>query len=101
MGQGQWTFFSNHCHVLISIARDPDARVRDIAAQVGITERAVLRILGELEEEGFVQATRVGRRNHYTIDLEREFRHELEAGVPIKAILKQLVDAKALRQVGI
>jgi DNA-binding IclR family transcriptional regulator len=99
MSQSGWTFFSNHCHVLVCIARAPDVRVRDIAAQVGITERAVMRIIGELEEAGFIEHTRIGRRNHYTIDLDRELRHELEGGVPIRAILKQFVDSRSLRRV--
>ena len=52
--QSQWTFLSNYGHVLVALARDPDARVRDIAGNVGITERAVQQIIGELVEEGYL-----------------------------------------------
>ena len=73
-----WTFLSNHAHALMCIARDPDARVRDIAASVGITERAVQRILRELEEAGVVVRERRGRRNHYAIHGDVPLRHPLE-----------------------
>lgn len=75
----RWSFLSNHGHVLICIARAPDARVRDIAQQVGITERAVQRILSDLEEAGVVVRERVGRRNHYVIRGDVHLRHPLEA----------------------
>ena len=91
MNQGSWTFLSNHAHVLVCIARNPDSRVRDIADAVGITERAVQRIIAELEEAAFVSHERHGRRNHYAIDLDRELRHELEAGVAIRALLECVV----------
>ena len=61
-----WTFLTNHSHVLISLAGNGNLRVRDIAEQVSITERAVLKILGELEEAGIITRTREGRRTHYT-----------------------------------
>lgn len=86
-----WTFLSNHSHVLVCIARNPDARVRDIAEHAGITERAVQRIIVELEDAGFVSHKRLGRRNHYTIHPDKSLRHELEAGVSIRQLLNQLV----------
>ena len=61
---GSWTFLSNHALVLITVAADPDIRVRQIALDVGITERAAQRIVGELEEVGALVRERVGRRNH-------------------------------------
>lgn len=75
----QWTFLSNHAHVAFCIARDPDARLRDIATAVGITERAVQRIVVELEEAGVVTREKRGRRNHYEVDGSIALRHELEA----------------------
>ncbi len=75
----RWSFLSNHGHVLICIARAPDTRIRDIAREVGITERAVQRILGDLEEAGVVVRERVGRRNHYLIRGDAPLRHPLEA----------------------
>ncbi len=74
-----WTFLSNHGHVLVCLARDPAVRVRDVAAQVGISERAVLRILGELELAGYVRRTREGRRSRYALEAARPLRHPVEA----------------------
>ena len=91
MTSTHWTFLSNHTHVLVCIARNPDARVRDIAGRVGITERAVQRIIAELEESGFLTHRKVGRRNRYTIDPDKQLRHELEAGVSIRGLLTSLV----------
>ena len=82
-----WTFLSNHSHVIICLARDAEMRVRDIALAVGITERAVIRIIVELEEGGYLRKERVGRRNHYSIATEKHLRHPLEAHHSIKAIL--------------
>ncbi len=74
-----WTFLSNHAHVLIVLAAEPDLRMRDIAEQVGITERAVQRIVGELTEAGYLETQREGRRNRYRIHSERALRHPIEA----------------------
>ncbi len=77
--QPSWTFLSNHAHVLLALHRDPEARIRDVAAEVGITERAVLKILRELEEDGYLSHERVGRRNVYHLTANRPLRHPLEA----------------------
>jgi uncharacterized membrane protein len=82
-----WTFLSNHSHVIICLARDAEMRVRDIALAVGITERAVIRIIVELEEAGYIRKERVGRRNRYSIASEKHLRHPLEAHHSIRAIL--------------
>ena len=74
-----WTFLSNHAHVVLCIARNPDARVRDISEQVGITERAVQRILSELEAGNVLARERRGRRTHYAIEPSAHLRHPLEA----------------------
>lgn len=74
-----WHFLTNHAHVLLCIAEDADITVRDLAQRVGITERAVVRIIGELDDAGYVERTREGRRNHYTIDPTRPLRHTVEA----------------------
>jgi len=84
----RWTFLSNHAHVLICIARDPDARVRDIADQVGITDRAVQRILAELEEGHVLVRERRGRRTHYAIDSRAHLRHPLEAHRRLRDLVK-------------
>lgn len=70
-----WSLLSNHGLVFIVIARDPQARVRDIAERVGITERAAHRIVADLCDEGFVSRTRVGRRTVYDIHPDKHFRH--------------------------
>jgi Mn-dependent DtxR family transcriptional regulator len=74
----RWTFLSNHAHVLICLARDPEIRLRDVADLIGITERAVLNVIADLEEEGLVQRYREGRRNSYELSLDRPLRHPIE-----------------------
>ena len=74
-----WTFLSNHGHVLVCIVRDPNVRVREIAQAVGVTERAVQRILRELEEARVIVRTRQGRRTHYQVNEAVPLRHPIEA----------------------
>lgn len=76
---GSWTFFSNHAHVLFCLAADPAMLLRDVAAQVGITERAVQRIVADLEAAGVLTRVREGRRNHYAVDGSAPLRHPVEA----------------------
>lgn len=76
---GSWTFLSNHAHVLICLSRNPRQTIPTIAGKVGITPRAVQLILADLIEGGYVERTRVGRRNHYRVNLEGHLRHPLEA----------------------
>lgn len=83
MTAGEWTFLSNYGHVLVCLARDPDARMRDVAEAVGITERAVQQIVRELVEHGYVEKQKVGRRNHYRVVRSAHFRHELESDVSL------------------
>jgi DNA-binding MarR family transcriptional regulator len=74
-----WTFLTNHAHVLLCIAKNPDFRLRDIADVVGITERAVHRIVSDLSEAGFVDVERDGRCNVYVTHPEKNLRHPIEA----------------------
>jgi DNA-binding MarR family transcriptional regulator len=83
----QWTFLTNHAHVLIHLAGAPDSRIRDIAAAIGITERSVQGILHDLEEAGYVATTKVGRRNAYSIETDLRFRHPAEADHRIGELL--------------
>jgi DNA-binding Lrp family transcriptional regulator len=76
--------------VLVCIARDPQSRARDIAEQIGITERATQRILADLIADGYVQRTKVGRRNHYTIDLQGHLRHPMFREVSVGPLLEVL-----------
>lgn len=83
---------SNHAHVLLAIARDPQARIRDIAEQVGITERAVALIIDDLEEGGYLTRSRVGRRNVYKVQARGRLRHRMEARHTVGEILAVLKD---------
>src|SRR5665647_696331 len=87
MEQRRWMFLSNHAHVMVALETDPDVLLRDVSALVGITERAVHQIIVDLELAGVVARTRVGRRNHYTINRTARLRHPLEAGVAVGALL--------------
>jgi predicted ArsR family transcriptional regulator len=87
-----WTFLTNHAHVLLCLTGDPDLRIRDIADRVGVTERAVSRILSELVAEGYLTVTRTGRRNHYVVIRDRPLRHPVERGATIAALIALLPD---------
>jgi predicted transcriptional regulator len=86
-----WTFLTNHAHVLIVLYGQPDLALREVALQVGITERAVQRIVMELEEGGFVRRQKVGRKNHYKVSKNRPLRHRLEAHRKIGDLLNLIV----------
>ena len=87
MSSGGWTFLSNHGHVLVCLARDPDVRMRDVADAVGITERAVQQIVADLVGEGYVEKQKAGRRNRYRVVRGAHLRHPLEADVAIGAFV--------------
>ena len=90
-GDGKpWRFLTNHTQVLLSIARQPDVRLRDIAESVGITERAAQRIVSDLADAGFVTRERVGRRTHYTVDRNATMRHPSQADHRIGELLDLL-----------
>lgn len=86
-----WTFLSNYAHVMVCLARDPDMTLREIADHVGVTERAVHRIVGELSAVGVVSKEREGRRNHYTLCLDTPLRHPLEEGKTVGDLLSALL----------
>jgi len=75
----RWTFLTNHAHVLVLLHLQPGLVLRAVAVQVGITERAVQRIIQELEEGGFIRREKVGRQNHYEVLVDRPLRHPIEA----------------------
>jgi hypothetical protein len=85
-----WTFLSNHGHVLLCIAREPGIRLRDVAERVGITERAVQRIVADLDEAGFLSRAREGRRNRYEVHADRRLRHPVVAHRDLSALLDLL-----------
>ena len=86
----EWTFLSNHTHILLCLFRDPELRIRDLALNVGITERAVLRIIEELEKAGILKKKKIGRRNQYFIDGSVPLRHPLESHKNISELLRLL-----------
>ena len=88
--QGSWTLLTAHGRALVAIAQDPDARMRDLAQIVGVTERTVQAIVADLEAAGYVAHTRVGRRNRYTVHLDRPFRHPAQDGHQIGPLLDAL-----------
>ena len=86
-----WTFITNHARVLLCIARNPDARLRDIAAEIGITERATQRIVSELVDGGYLSRKRVGRRNTYKVHANRPMRAPEANGTDIGEVLDVLL----------
>jgi len=89
--KASWTFFSNHAHVLLCLHRDGDKVLRDVAVEVGITERAVQKIVSELEAGGILKRAKVGRRNRYSINKRVKLRHSIEAHRSVGDLLKFVV----------
>jgi DNA-binding IclR family transcriptional regulator len=87
-----WTFLTNHSHVLICLASDPFMRLRDVAVLVGITERAVQRIVGDLEKAKVLSREKDGRRNRYAIDLSHPLRHAVERHRTVGDILGPVLE---------
>lgn len=90
-----WTFLTNHGHVLLCLAAEPDLRVRDVAERVGVTERAAMRILADLVAGDYLERVRVGRRTHYRLLLDRPLRHPVEANHAVGLLVDALVNAWA------
>jgi DNA-binding IclR family transcriptional regulator len=89
-----WRFFTNHFEVLLYVARHPDARLRIVADEVGITERAAHRLLTQLVAEGYLTVNKAGRRNHYRVSPGTTLRHRANAGVPLQPLV-DIVNAGA------
>lgn len=85
--ESDWTFLTNHTHVLLYLEQNREATQREMAAAVGITERAVQHILDDLEDAGVVSRERVGRRNRYEVHPDRTLRHRLEAHRTVRDLL--------------
>jgi DNA-binding MarR family transcriptional regulator len=86
-----WTFLTNHAHVVICLAQHPNLRVKEIAGRVGITERGVLKILAELESGGVITRIREGRTNRYTVDRSRQLRHPVERHCQVGDLLRMVL----------
>lgn len=86
----QWTFLTNHSHVLVLLSRNPSVVLREVALQVGITERAVQRIIADLEAGGVIEREKIGRQNHYRIRISEPLRHPIESHRTIGELLALL-----------
>ncbi len=91
---GSWTLLTGHGHVLVEIARDPGARMRDIADAAGITERTAQVIVADLEAAGYITRTRTGRRTRYTVNSDSLFRHPAQEGHRVGPFLALLATAR-------
>ena len=92
--ENRWTFLTNHGHVLVCIAKNPDVLVSDIAATVGIKERAAHRIVADLVREGYVVRAKQGRRNTYSVNLDLPLRHAQESDYSVGDVLRAIVGRK-------
>ena len=90
---GSWTLLTGHGHVLVEIARSPEARIRDISAAAGLTERTVQAIVADLEAAGYITRTRTGRRTRYTVQHDSKFRHPAQEGLRVGPFLALLAAA--------
>jgi hypothetical protein len=89
-GRRSWTLLTGHGRVLVEIARNPDARIRDISPLVGLTGRTVQAIVADLEAAGYLTRTRIGRRTRYTVNPDSPFRHSAQKGLRVGPLLDQL-----------
>ena len=90
---GSWTFLTGHGHVLVEIDRNPEARIRDISAAAGLTERTVQAIVADLEAAGYITRSRTGRRTRYTVRYDSQFRHPAQEGLQVGPFLDLLAAA--------
>ncbi|MEW5784232.1 MAG: winged helix-turn-helix domain-containing protein [Bacillota bacterium] len=78
MNKPHWTFLTNHGRVLVYLAKHPQTTTRKIAQEVGVTERAIQKVIYDLEADGYIVRQKVGRNNSYTIHSEMPMRHRME-----------------------
>ena len=90
--ESNWTLLTNHSHVLLCLAKDPYMRIRDLSAAVGITERAVQRILAELAEGDFIDKIKDGRRNIYKLKTNKALKHPVESHKQVKDLINLIFD---------
>ena len=94
VGGRTWTLLTGHGHVLVEIARTPWARIRDIAAAAGITERTAQAIVADLETSGYITRSRIGRRTRYSVNRDSMFRHSAQEGLRVGPFLDLLARAR-------
>jgi predicted transcriptional regulator len=91
----KWNFFTNYGHVLFVLAIEPDLTLREVSFKVGITERAVQRIIADLDDDGFLKITKQGRRNHYEVRSRKNLNHEIEKKCKISDLIKLIQNQKS------
>ncbi|MFW6303807.1 MAG: helix-turn-helix transcriptional regulator [Candidatus Sumerlaeota bacterium] len=92
-----WTFLTNHAHVLLCLVESSDMRMRDIALRVGITERAVQRIIADLRDEGYLSLSREGRRNTYHINTDKPLKHPIEKHRKIADLIRLIHEGTEMK----
>ena len=97
----QWTLLSNHAHVLVCLARDPDVRSKEVAARVGITERSVFKLISDLEKSGVIVRSKEGRCNHYDFHFDIQLRHPLEENKTVGDLIKGLLSLQECKKLGL
>jgi len=90
--KARWTFLTNHAHVLILLSQDSSIVLRNVALKIGITERAVQRIIADLEQDGFIEREKVGRKNQYRIQKKNALRHPIESHRSIGDLIALIED---------
>lgn len=95
--EAAWTFLTNHAHVLLLLSKDPEMRMRDAAAAVGITERAVQRIVDDLTAGGYLSIEKNGRRNRYTIHADMPLRHPVESHCSVGGLIRFVFSGRRVR----
>lgn len=90
LGHLSWTFLTNHTHVLVLLSGNPQMTIREMGTRIGITERAVHRIVTQLIDEGYLTVSRVGRNNAYRVHSDRNFRHPIEAKCKIEQLISMI-----------
>ncbi len=93
-----WTFFTNHGHILFIIALNPKLPVREIAIKVGITERATLKLISDLVADEIVTIEKDGRNNVYSVNLDKHLRHDIEKECTVGEIIKTIRKAKSIKR---
>lgn len=97
--ESEWTFLSNYAHVLVCLAQNPYARLREVADRVGITERTAMRLITRLDDAGILVRVKKGRRNEYLIDTQENLRHPIESHCTVGQLLKMVLSTTEVEKI--
>jgi DNA-binding MarR family transcriptional regulator len=97
--ESEWSFLSNYAHVLVCLAQNPYSRLREVAEQVGITERTAMRLITQLDAAGILVRVKQGRRNEYLIDTHESLRHPMESHCTVGQLLKMILSAAEVEKI--